>query len=47
VYVGNILALLLLHPTILERIETCEPGGMGREATERWPRPSARLPHAE
>jgi hypothetical protein len=47
VYVGNILALLRLHPAILERIEKLEPGGAGAEVTERWLRPIARLPHAE
>lgn len=47
VYVGNILALLRLHPAILERIEKLEAGGTGAEVTERWLRPIARLPHAE
>jgi hypothetical protein len=47
VYVGNILALLRLHPAILERIEKLEPGGAGSEVTERWLRPISRLPHAE
>lgn len=47
VYVGNILALLRLHPAILERVEKLEPGGTGAEVTERWLRPIARLPHAE
>lgn len=46
-YVGNILALLRLHPAILERIEKLEAGGKGTEMTERWLRPIARLPHAE
>ncbi len=45
VYVGNILALLRLHPAILERIEKLEAGGTGAEVTERWLRPIARLPH--
>ena len=47
VYVGNILALLRLHPAILERIAKLEPGGTGQEVTERWLRPIARLTHAE
>jgi hypothetical protein len=47
VYIGNILALLRLHPAILERIEKLQPGGTGPEVTERWLRPIARLPHAE
>jgi hypothetical protein len=47
VYVGNILALLRLHPAILERIEKLQPGGAGAEVTERWLRPIARLSHAE
>jgi hypothetical protein len=47
VYVGNILALLRLHPVILERIENLEAGGTGPEVTERWLRPIARLPHDE
>jgi hypothetical protein len=47
VYVGNILALLRLHPAILERIEQLEAGGTGPEVTERWLRPIARLAHAE
>lgn len=46
-YIGNILALLRLHPAILERIGKLEPGGTGPEVTERWLRPIARLPHAE
>jgi hypothetical protein len=47
VYVGNILALLRLHPAILERIEKLEPGGTGAEVTEGWLRPIARLTPAE
>ena len=47
VYIGNILALLRLHPAILERIEKLEPGGTDPEVTERWLRPIARLTHAE
>jgi hypothetical protein len=47
VYVGNILALLRLHPAILERIEKLKPGETGPEVTERWLRPMARLPHGE
>jgi hypothetical protein len=47
VYIGNILALLRLHPAILERIEKLQPGRMGAEVTERWLRPIARLPHPE
>jgi hypothetical protein len=47
VYVGNILAVLRLHPAILERIEKLEAGGTDAEVTERWLRPIARLPHAE
>jgi hypothetical protein len=47
VYIGNILALMRLHPGILERIEKLEAGGPGAEVTERWLRPIARLPHAE
>jgi hypothetical protein len=45
-YVGNILALLQLHPAILEAIERL-PVGAGNEVTERWLRPIARLPHDE
>lgn len=47
VYVGNILALLRLHPGILEGIAKLEPDATGPEVTERWLRPIARLPHAE
>ncbi len=45
-YVGNILELLRLHPSILEAIE-CLPVGAGNNVTERWLRPIARLPHDE
>jgi hypothetical protein len=45
-YVGNILELLRLHPSILEAIERL-PVGAGNEVTERWLRPIARLPHDE
>jgi hypothetical protein len=45
-YVGNILELLRLYPSILEAIE-CLPVGAGNEVTERWLRPIARLPHDE
>jgi hypothetical protein len=45
-YVGNILELLRLHPTIIEAIERLSVGA-GNEVTERWLRPIARLPHDE
>ena len=45
-YIGNILELLRLNPSILEAIEHL-PVGAGNEVTERWLRPIARLPHDE
>jgi hypothetical protein len=45
-YLGNILELLGLHPSILDAIERL-PVGAGNEVTERWLRPIARLPHDE
>jgi hypothetical protein len=45
-YVGNILELLRLHPSILEAIESL-PVDAGNEVTERWLRPIARLSHDE
>jgi hypothetical protein len=38
-YVGNILELLRLHPSMLEAIERLTVGA-GNEVTERWRRPS-------
>ena len=42
-----ILALLKLHPVILEHIDRLEPGAPERHLTERLLRPITRLPQAE